>query len=239
MASASPPRSSSQSRRRRLSSPATASTTSTIARCSPRNIRSSGVWGIGPARRSSGAGSASGSIARPTALATYGTAVRSGAVPGHVSIGIATRRPTLVGTVIGKAAAMPGSGEKPSRSNHRRSPGPPRAGSAGLVTKASCDSVSDLRGSASRVTVTRISRRGERLPRTTIIAAPVAAPRRSPRARKASSLAVTRGQGPRCPAPPGAPSLPASVAASSGHVNPRARSAEASAPAPLREPVVD
>ena len=79
------------------------------------------------------------------------------------------------------------------RSTTRRSPGPPRAGSAGLVTKASWDSVSDRRGTASRVTVTRISRRGSRLPRTTRSAAPVAAPRRRPRARKASSLAVTRG----------------------------------------------
>jgi hypothetical protein len=52
-------------------------------------------------------------------------------------------------------------------------------------------------------------------------AAPVAAPRRRPSPRKASSLAVTRGQGPRCPAPPGAPSLPASVATRPRRVNPR------------------
>src|SRR5688572_28248760 len=66
--------------------------------------------------------------------------------------------------------------------------------------KASCESVSDRRGRASRVTVTRISRRGALVPRTTRRAAPAAAPKRSPSPMKASSLAVTRGRFPRCPA---------------------------------------
>ena len=105
------------------------------------------------------------------------------------------------------------------RSNQRRSPGPPGAGSAGWVTKASWDSVSDRRGTASRVTVTRISRRGARVPKTTTRAAPAAAPRTRPRAMKASSLAVTRCSSSSSPTPPGAPSPGVSVAARHARVN--------------------
>lgn len=108
-----------------------------------------------------------------------------------------------IGAITGIPTELAGSDGGRSRSRDRRSAGPPRAGSADLVTKASWDSVSDRRGTASRATVRRTSRRAGRLPRITMSAAPVAAPRRRPSPRKASSLAVTRDQVPRCPALPG------------------------------------
>jgi hypothetical protein len=153
--------------------------------------------------------------------ATNGTAVRSGSMAGAHRGATGTRPPGSIGAITGTPVEPRRSGGGRSRSYQRRSAGPPGAGALGLATKASWDRVPERRGSASRVTVTRISRRGDLLRRTTMSAAPVAAPRRRPSPRKASSLTVTRGQGPRCPAPPGAPSLPASVATRPSRVNPR------------------
>ena len=145
------------------------------------------------------------------------------------------RRPAAMGDRDGGA----GAGERVAATSRSRRRGRSLGGRRdrlsrappGLVTKASWESVSDRRGSASRVTVTRISRRGSRVPKNTMRAAPAAAPRRSPRAMKASSLTVTRGQGPRCPAPPGAPSPWPSVAARHGRVKSTARR--------LREPAAE
>ena len=159
MPSTRPPRRTSQSRRRRLSSPAIRSTTSTIARCSPRSIRSNadpraGLRGMrGRLERRSRLGldrdrhglaaarwnnrSIDGPRPRPVG-ATAGAARPGNQPPASAWIGIAGTR----------------SGVTSGRSSQRRSPGPPGAGSAGLVRKASCDSVSDRRGTASRVTVT-------------------------------------------------------------------------------------
>jgi len=153
--------------------------------------------------------------------ATTGTAVRSGSMAGAHLGATGGRPPGSIGAITGTPVEPRRSGGGRSRSYQRRSAGPPGAGALGLATKASWDRVPERRGSASRVTVTRISRRGDLVRRTTMSAAPVAAPRRRPSPRKASSLAVTRGQGPRCPAPPGAPSLPTSVATRIRRVNPR------------------
>src|SRR5690349_19855332 len=153
--------------------------------------------------------------------ATNGTVVRSGSMPGAQRGATGERPEPATGAITGTPVVPRRSDGGRSRSYQRRSAGPPGAGALGLATNASWERVSERRGTASRVTVTRISRRGDRLPRTTMSAAPVAAPRRRPSPRKASSLAVTRGQGPRCPAPPGAPSLPASVATRIRRVNPR------------------
>ena len=231
IASTSPPSSTSQLRRRRLSAPATASTTSTIARCSPRSIRSRGDPLVGRRCRSWSSRSASGSMATATAALAGagaggrypppgdGTTVRFGAKDGRkpepTSDGAGARRDRGSGRPPGAVVGP----EPASRSAARRSPGPPGAGAEAPVKKASCDRVSDRRGTASRVTVTRISRRAGRLPRTTRSAAPVVAPRRRPRARKASSLAVTRTQEPRVQRLAGAPSLGRRVAARIGRVN--------------------
>src|SRR6185503_16115830 len=79
------------------------------------------------------------------ALVIYGTVVRSFSLAGGHRGATATRPDSVPGAMTGTPPDARGSDGGRSRSNHRRSPGPPGAGALGLVMNASCESVSERR----------------------------------------------------------------------------------------------
>ena len=124
-----------------------------------------------------------------------GTTVRSTALAGAVGDrrGARSRDAARAGPGVGTASARARARRRVGRTSAGRRDRPvpaPPGWSRRRPGRAFPIGGERRRGSR----VTRISRRRSRLPRTTMSAAPVAAPRRRPRARKASSLAVTRGQ---------------------------------------------
>ena len=170
-ASTSPPSRTSHSRRRRLSAPAIAvddlDHRPVLASQHPLQRRAASAAGCHVRRLERRdrprARSRSPTRARPL---RDGTTVRSdGPIAGR-PIGRSSgaersvnqpAAPAWIG--IGRPASGRG-GRNPAGRTSAGRPGRPARAPPGCVTKASWDSVSDRRGSASRVTVTRISRRG-------------------------------------------------------------------------------
>ena len=150
MPSTRPPSRTSQSRRRRLSSPAMRSTTSTIARCSPRSIRSSAEprAGLGHRGRLERAGPPRARWRSPTAWPPRdGTTVRSMTLAGAGSATAGAARsgnqpPASAWIGIATRSGPRRAGRTSAGRRGRPAPAPP-----GWVTKASWDSVSDRRGS--------------------------------------------------------------------------------------------
>ena len=115
------------------------------------------------------------------------------------------------------------SDQRSSRSAPRRSPGPLARDQPARSRTRPGTACPDRRGTASRVTVTRISRRAGRVPRVTTRAAAAACAEEETEGQNGQ---LARGHGrpdPRCPAPLGAPSLFARVAARHGGRQPNSR----------------